>query len=92
MARQSDMNVKYSFASTIDKPIAEPLASPTCILSCISFIVCFFWLFIQVGFQLRYIYLFWLIVFFHYVKSGVKKSLKVSFVPLCIGRSKFIPL
>jgi hypothetical protein len=36
--------------------------------------------------------LFWLIVFFHYVKSGVKKSLKVSFVPLCIGRSKFIPL
>jgi len=56
MARHSDIKVRSSLASTKETPMAEPLAIPTCIVSFMSFIIFCIWLFIQVGFQLSYIY------------------------------------
>ena len=90
IAKAKETKVNISLQSVMLKPIAEPLAIPTCNVSFRSVIVIYFWLFIQVGFQLRYVYCFRFVVFLHY-SPAVKKSLKVNSVP-CLGLSRFIPL
>ncbi len=91
IASISETSVKISLQSVILKPIAEPLAIPTCSVSFRSFIRFCFGLTFQVGLQLSYVSFLRFIIFLHYVKSGVKKSLSVSLVPLFVGFSRFIP-
>ena len=91
IASISETKVRISLQSVILIPIAEPLATPTCIVSFRLVIFICFRLLIQVGFQLSYIYYFWFVAFLHYVKSGVKKFLKVNLLP-CLCVSRFMPL
>ena len=91
IANTKETSVKISLHSVILNAIAEPLANPTCIVSCTSFICFIFRLTLQVRFQFSYVLWFCLVVFLHYVRSGVKKFLNVSLVP-CLGFSRLIPL
>lgn len=81
IASKSDTSVRISLQSVILKPIAEALATPTCSVSLRSVICFFIRTFIQVGFKFRYVSCFWLVVFLHYVRSEVKKSLRVNLLP-----------
>ena len=81
IANVKETSVKISLHSVILNAIAEPLATPTCIVSCTSFICFIFRLTFQVGFQFSYVLWFCFVMFLHYVKSGVKKFLRVNLVP-----------
>jgi hypothetical protein len=74
MASVRETKVRTSLASTNDTDIAEPLATATWIVSFMFVIFIMFRLFIQVGFQLSYVYCFCFIVFLHLTHQELKNS------------------
>ena len=72
IASTSETKVNTSLQFVMLKPIAEPLAIPTCIVSFIPVICFYFGLFIQVGFEPRYVLRFWFIKFIHFIYLNLK--------------------